>query len=84
MDFRYQEMVYKPDYYNFRIDDRTEWLPNGIFNYNVSRMIKDLVHTVPSEWKDLLWRGGGSRAFDQMCISVCDHERSDWGWRSYV
>lgn len=42
MDFRYQEMVYKPDHFNFHIDDRTEWLPNGIFNYNVSRMIKDL------------------------------------------
>ena len=42
MEFRYREMVYRPDYYDFHNDDREEWYPNGIFNYNVSRLIKDL------------------------------------------
>ena len=42
MKFRYREMVYRPDFYEFRIDDREEWFPNGIFTYNVSRLIKDL------------------------------------------
>ena len=42
MQFRYREMVYRPDFYVFHNDDREEWFPNGIFNYNVSRMIKDL------------------------------------------
>ena len=42
MEFRYREMVYRPDYYDFHNDDRKEWYPNGIFNYNVSRLIKDL------------------------------------------
>lgn len=42
MDYRYREMVYRPDYYVFQNDDREEWYPNGIFNYNVSRLIKDL------------------------------------------
>jgi len=56
VDFRYQEMVYKPDCYNFHIDDRTEWLPNGIFTYNVSRMIKDLEeHEADPEAVALSW-----------------------------
>ena len=38
MQFRYQEMVYRPDFYTFHNDDREEWFPNGIFNYNVSRV----------------------------------------------
>ena len=42
MEFRYLEMIYRPDYYDFHNDDREEWYPNGIFNYNVSRLIKDL------------------------------------------
>ena len=42
MEFRYREMVYRPNYYDFHNDDREEWYPNGIFNYNVSRLIKDL------------------------------------------
>lgn len=42
MKYRYREMVYRPDYYNFNTDDRTEWFSNGIYNYNVSRMISDL------------------------------------------
>ena len=42
MKFRYREMVYRPDYYTFHTDDREEWFPNGIFHYNVSRLIKDL------------------------------------------
>ena len=35
-------MVYRPDYYDFHTDDRTEWFPVGVFNYNVSRIISDL------------------------------------------
>ena len=42
MQFRYREMVYRPGFYNFHNDDRTEWFQNGIFNYNVSRLIRDL------------------------------------------
>lgn len=42
MQFRYREMIYRPDYYDFHNDDREEWFPNGIFHYNVSRLIKDL------------------------------------------
>lgn len=42
MQFRYREMVYRPEFYDFHNDDREEWFPNGIFNYNVSRLIKDL------------------------------------------
>ena len=42
MQFRYREMVYRPNFYDFHNDDREEWFPNGIFNYNVSRLIKDL------------------------------------------
>ena len=42
MKFRYREMIYRPDYYDFHNDDREEWFPNGIFNYNVSRLMKDL------------------------------------------
>ena len=42
MRFRYREMVYRPGYYDFSNDDREEWFPNGIFNYNVSRLIRDL------------------------------------------
>ena len=29
MEFRYREMVYRPDYYDFHNDDREEWYPNG-------------------------------------------------------
>ena len=42
MQFRFREMVYRPDFYMFHINDREEWFPNGIFNYNVSRLIRDL------------------------------------------
>ena len=42
MEFRYREMVYRPDFYDFHNDDREEWFSNGIFNYNISRLIKDL------------------------------------------
>ena len=42
MNFRYREMVYRPDFYHFHNDDRQEWLPNGIFNINVSRLMRDL------------------------------------------
>ena len=42
MKFRYREMVYRPNFYDFHNDDREEWFPNGIFNYNVSRLIRDL------------------------------------------
>ena len=42
MEFRYREMIYRPGYYDFHNDDREEWFPNGIFNYNVSRLIMDL------------------------------------------
>ena len=42
MKFRYREMIYRPDFYCFDNSDRTEWFPNGIFHYNVSRMISDL------------------------------------------
>lgn len=42
MDYRYKEMVYSPNYYSFSTDDREEWFPNGIFHFNVSRMIRDL------------------------------------------
>ena len=42
MQFRYREMIYRPDFYIFHNDDQEEWFPNGIFNYNVSRMIRDL------------------------------------------
>ena len=42
MQFRYREVVYRPDFYIFHNDDQEEWFPNGIFNYNVSRMIRDL------------------------------------------
>ena len=42
MEFRYNEMVYRPEYYDFHAEDRTEWFPVGIFSYNVSRMISDL------------------------------------------
>ena len=34
MEFRYREMVYRPDYYDFHNDDREEWYPNGIFIVN--------------------------------------------------
>lgn len=42
MEFRYQEMVYRPEYYDFHTEDRTEWFPVGIFSFNVSRLISDL------------------------------------------
>lgn len=42
MIFRYREMVYRPNLYVFDNSDRTEWFPNGVFQYNVSRIIKDL------------------------------------------
>ena len=42
MKFRYQELIYRPDFYDFDKEDCTEWMPNGIYNYNVSRMIRDL------------------------------------------
>ena len=35
-------MIYHPKQYDFDTSDRTEWYPNGVFNYNVSRMIRDL------------------------------------------
>ena len=49
MEFRYREMVYRPNYHDFYNDDREEWYPNGIFNYNVSRLIKDLAAEENSE-----------------------------------
>ena len=42
MHFRYREMLYRPEYYDFHNEDREEWFPNGIFHYNVSRLIRDL------------------------------------------
>ena len=42
MKFRYRELIYRPDFYDFDKEDCTEWMPNGIYNYNVSRMIRDL------------------------------------------
>lgn len=40
--FRYRELIYRPDFYDFDKGDCTEWMPNGIYNYNVSSMIRDL------------------------------------------
>ena len=55
MTFRYREMIYRPDFYEFDIKDRTEWYPNGIFNYNISRMIKDLQnHELSNDNKSFL------------------------------
>lgn len=42
MKFRYRELIYRPDFYDFDKEDCTEWMPNGIYNYNASRMIRDL------------------------------------------
>ena len=42
MEFRYREMVYRPEYYDFNTEDRAEWFPVGVFSYNVSRIISDL------------------------------------------
>lgn len=42
MMLRYRELIYRPDFYDFDKEDCTEWMPNGIYNYNLSRMIRDL------------------------------------------
>ena len=55
MQFRYREMVYRPDYYDFNNDDRKEWFPNGIFNYNVSRLIRDLGNDNTEKEKTTPW-----------------------------
>lgn len=55
MHFRYCEMVYRPDYYSFNNDDREEWFPNGIFNYNVSRLMRDLAADIDKKEKETPW-----------------------------
>lgn len=42
MNNQFRWMIYHPEQYSFDNSDRTEWYPNGVFNYNVSRMIRDL------------------------------------------
>lgn len=48
-------MVYRPDYYVFSNNDREEWFPNGIFNYNVSRLIRDLAMDGAEKEKKTPW-----------------------------
>lgn len=68
MYFRYREMIYRPDYYSFHIDDRKEWFPNGIFNYNVSRLMKDLAADDTEKDSKTPWLN----AAVQVKISVAD------------
>lgn len=42
MQFRFREMADRPDFFQFNNDDREEWFVNGVFTYNISRLIKDL------------------------------------------
>lgn len=48
-------MVYRPDFYDVNIDNRIEWYPNGIFRYNISRMIGELErHEAGKEYLNLV------------------------------
>ena len=68
MQFRYREMIYRPDYYIFSNEDREEWFPNGIFNYNVSRLIRDLAMNGIEKDKKAPWLNTVVRT----CVSVED------------
>ncbi len=41
-EYRFPELVYRPDYYDLSTENMDEWYPNGIFQFNVSRIKNDI------------------------------------------
>ena len=80
MMFRYRELIYRPDFSDFDKEDCTEWMPNGTYNYNVSRMIQDLAcHEEKAEdGKKYLNKVVKTSVAGERSLKNLDISKSDW------